>query len=54
MKMIRIRDFKQNYMRKFPNSEVSTILRTQPDSVTVDSFFTLAQALLTIIKETKE
>ena len=49
--MIEIRSLKENYTRKYPNSAVSTILITQPDSVTEDSFITLAKALLSVIKE---
>jgi hypothetical protein len=49
--MIEIRSLKENYTRKYPNSPVSIILITQPDTITADSFLTLAKALLSVIKE---
>ena len=49
--MIEIRNLKENYVRKYPNSQVSAILITQPDSISTDSFITLAKALLSVIKE---
>jgi hypothetical protein len=49
--MIEIRNLKENYVRKYPHSQASAILITQPDSITADSFFTLAQVLLSVVNE---
>jgi hypothetical protein len=49
--MVKIRNLKKNYVKKYPNSQVSAILLSQPDSISTDSFLTLAQALLSLVDE---
>jgi len=49
--MVDIRKLKENYVKKYPKSEVSAILISQPNSITSDSFITLAKALLSVVKE---
>jgi hypothetical protein len=49
--MIEIRKLKENYILKYPNSKVSSILIGQPEYLTPESFITLAKALLSAVKD---
>ncbi len=49
--MIQIKNLKENYVGKFPDSKVSAILIGQPDYLTPESFITLAKALISAVND---
>lgn len=54
MRSLSIKNLKESFIKKYPKTEVSMILRRQPDFITEDSFITLASVLLSVVEVTKE